>query len=192
MDKGDISLIINNLVRQDIVYRMALTRGIVNYSSLAKKLKKSVDRITGRDIALNTIVKSLTRIRETENLVEPYDALSQLEISLEYGLVRKTTDFLSPNVEPFLIALKTGDGYDILYKDVNKEGLALLRIRMKERFSEIPGITVLIISILESYKVEIRYIYRFGHEIWFLIPKEQGTLALEKLAFVAGSLPERD
>ncbi|MEM0168159.1 MAG: hypothetical protein QW364_02445 [Thermoplasmatales archaeon] len=190
MDKGDVSLIINNLVKQDIVYRMALARGIVNYSSLAKKLKKSVDKITGRDIALNTIVKSLTRIRGTENLVEPYDALSQVEISLEYGLVRKKADSLSPS-EQFLIALKTGDGYDILYKDVNKEGLALLKIRMKEKFNEIPGITVLIISILESYNVEIRYIYRFGHEIWFLIPREQGTLALEKLAFVAGSLPER-
>ncbi|MEM0127519.1 MAG: hypothetical protein QXO03_00325 [Thermoplasmatales archaeon] len=190
MEKGDVSLIINSLVKQDIVYRMAIARGIVNYSSLAKKMKKSVDKIAGKDIPLNTIVKALTRVKEVKNVAEPYDALSQLEISLEYGLIRKKVDSIRPDGDNFLIAFRTESGYDILYKDQEKEGLALLKIKMKERFNEVPGITVLIISILESHGVEIRYIYRFGHEIWFLMPKSQGTLALEKLASVAGNIAE--
>ncbi|MGC8644990.1 MAG: hypothetical protein ACP5UO_01820 [Thermoplasmata archaeon] len=191
MEKAEVSSIINGLINQDIIYRMAIARGIVNYSSLGKKIKRSVDRIAGRDIPLNTIVKALTRMRLREEALEPYDALSQLEISLEYGLTRKSVNSLKDG-DRFLIAFSTQNGYDVLYKDESGEGLALLRMRMKERFNEIPGITVLIISILETYRIEINYIYRFGHEIWFLMPKSQGALALEKLASVAGNLPDRN
>jgi len=190
MERNEISSIINGLISQDIIYRIAIARGIVNYSSLGKKIKKSVDSIAGRDIPLNTIVKALTRIRLGSDVLEPYDALSQLEISLEYGVVRKTVNSLTA-VDQFLIAFKTQNGYEVLYKDEGSEGFALLKLRMKERFNEIPGITVLIISILEMYRIEIGYIYRFGHEIWFLIPKPQGALALEKLASVAGNLPAK-
>ncbi|MGC8645723.1 MAG: hypothetical protein ACP5UO_05630 [Thermoplasmata archaeon] len=193
MEKGRVAELVDNLINQDIVYRMAISRGIVNYSSLARKMKGSIDKILGTGIPLNTIVKALTRMdsEKVEN-VEPYDALSELEISLEYGLVRKTVRSLEDLQTSFLTAFRSEKGYDVLCKDEKEEGLALLRMRMRERFTEIPGITVLIISILETFGIEIRYIYRFGHEIWFLMPKYQGTLALEKLASIASRKSKGD
>lgn len=185
MNKGNVTSVVNSLIQQDIVYKIALSRGVINYSSLGNKIKKLVDEITGEDVPVNTIVKALTRIKEEEKEnIEPYDALSQVEISLEYGIIKKKIEYSSIQKENPLIAFKTDSGYDILYKSNNEDGLALLKVRMRERFEEIPGITVLIISLLDLSGIKISYIYRFGHEIWFLLPKTSGAYALERLASV--------
>ncbi|MEM3259606.1 MAG: hypothetical protein QW533_04370 [Thermoplasmata archaeon] len=52
--------IIELIINENIAYRMALNNDIVNYSSMAKKIKNKVDKLSGRDVPLNTIVKLLT------------------------------------------------------------------------------------------------------------------------------------
>ncbi|MGC8565032.1 MAG: hypothetical protein ACP5R0_01125 [Thermoplasmata archaeon] len=176
--------IIDLIVGENIAYRMALENDIVNYSALAKKIKKKVDNLSGKDVPLNTIVKLLTLYKK-KNIcaTEPAKALNQVSISLDYGYSKKTisnNDFPNTN---FLIAVKNGDKIDILIKEERDSEFALLKLKMKENFSEIPGITVLVISILEMFNIKVKYIYRIGHEIFILLNKKDAPKALEKLAF---------
>jgi len=176
--------IINLIVHENIAYRMALENNIVNYSALAKKIKKKVDNLSGKDVPLNTIVKLLTMYKK-KNIysTEPAKALKQVSISLDYGYSKKTISNNNLSNTNFLIAVKNGEKIDILIKEERDSEFALLKLKMKENFSEIPGITVLVISILEMFDIRVKYIYRIGHEIFILLNKKDAPKALEKLAF---------
>ena len=176
--------IINLIVHENIAYRMALENNIVNYSALAKKIKKKVDNLSGKDVPLNTIVKLLTMYKK-KNIysTEPAKALKQVSISLDYGYSKKTISNNNLSDTNFLIAVKNGEKIDILIKEERDSEFALLKLKMKENFSEIPGITVLVISILEMFDIRVKYIYRIGHEIFILLNKKDAPKALEKLAF---------
>jgi len=176
--------IINLIVHENIAYRMALENNIVNYSALAKKIKKKVDNLSGKDVPLNTIVKLLTMYKK-KNIysTEPARALKQVSISLDYGYSKKTISNNNLSNTNFLIAVKNGEKIDILIKEERDSEFALLKLKMKENFSEIPGITVLVISILEMFDIRVKYIYRIGHEIFILLNKKDAPKALEKLAF---------
>jgi len=176
--------IINLIVHENIAYRMALENNIVNYSALAKKIKKKVDNLSGKDVPLNTIVKLLTMYKK-KNIysTEPARALKQVSISLDYGYSKKTISNNNLSDTNFLIAVKNGEKIDILIKEERDSEFALLKLKMKENFSEIPGITVLVISILEMFDIRVKYIYRIGHEIFILLNKKDAPKALEKLAF---------
>jgi len=179
-----ISEIIESIINENIAYKMALENEIVNYTALAKKIKPKVESLSGKEVPLNTIVKILTLYnKKSDYLMDPFQALKQVSISLEYGFSKKTVSYDEIFEYQFTIAVKNGDMVDILYKDDKNSELALLRLKMKENFSEVPGITVLIISILELFEIKIKYIYRLGHEILILLSEKDGPKALEKLAF---------
>lgn len=176
--------IVDSIIGENIAYRMALGNDIVNYSALAKKIKKKVDELSGKDVPLNTIVKLLTRYKKKNTYpVEPAQALKQVAISLDYGYSIKTIKPEELMKNNFIIAIRNGDRYDVLLKDDMDKDMALLMLKMKKNFSEIPGITVLVISILDMFGIRTRYIYRIGHEILVLLNQKDAPKALEKLAF---------
>jgi len=172
------------VIEEDIVYRMAIEKGIVNYSSLAKKINERVNKIMGKRIPLNTLVKALTRYKpKSEFNIEPALALNRVDISLEYDYNQKYVDKKELNELDFLMALKNDGKYNVILKEKSETGYALLKIKMKENYAEIPGITVLVISILEHKGIKIENIYRFGHEIWILVRSQYAPNAVETLAY---------
>jgi hypothetical protein len=176
--------IVDSIVRENIAYRMALEYDIVNYSSLAKKIKKRVDELSGRDVPLNTIVKFLTMYRgKGSKPMDPAVALHRVSISLEYDYGRKTITLEELLKTNFIVAVKSGEKVEILYKEEKESEFALIKLKMKENFSEMPGITVLVISILEMFDIEVKQIYRIGHEIMILLNRKDAPRAVEKLAF---------
>ncbi len=179
--------VVESIVENDIIYKLSLRKGIANSNALARKIKPEVDRITGHDIPINTIAKILARRFRAIDQIDGdiYDALNEMEISLEYGYTRSMTESEELLKYNFKIAIKLGQKYEILYKDESSSEFALLKLKLKEVYSETPGITVLIISILELYEISVRYTYRMGHEIWFLIDSEYGSIAAEKLLFLS-------
>ncbi|MEM0298594.1 MAG: hypothetical protein QXN11_01880 [Thermoplasmata archaeon] len=178
--------IIELIINENIAYRMALNNDIVNYSSMAKKIKNKVDKLSGRDVPLNTIVKLLTIYgKRNKKIIDTGQALKYVSFFLDYGYIKKTVNYDDLNKINFLIAVKNGQKYDILYKDENAKEFeyAMLNLRMKESFTEIPGITVLVVSILEMFEIKINNIYRIGNEIFILLNSKDAPKALEKLAF---------
>lgn len=175
------------LIEQDFAYRVCLTRGIVNYTALAKKIQPIMERMLGYPVATNSIVKMLTRIRSKElKAVDPYQALSRISFSIDYGYERRESKtFRYRGNEVMMVKLK--DRYETLYKTKSGKGQALLKVKLNRDMEETPGITVLILYLLMGKNIEIRSLYRFGDEVWFLLPSEDAPKSVEALSrFTSG------
>ncbi len=174
--------IARHLIEQDFAYRTCLSRGVINYTALAKKIKPVLERTTGYPVATNTIVKMLTRIKTQElKAVDPYGALSRITISVDYGYERKELrSFKYEGNEIMMVNL--GDKYEVLYKNKKGTGQALLKIKLNRDMEETPGITVLLLYLLAGKNVEVSSIYRFGDEVWFLLPAGDAPKSIEALS----------
>jgi len=170
------------IIEQDFAYRTCLARGVINYTALAKRIKPILDRTMGYPVPINTVVKTLTRMKAKElKAVDPYEALSRITLAVDYGYERRELRSFKYEGDEIMV-VNLGDRYEVLYRNAGRTGQALLKIKLNRDMEETPGITVLLIYLLESRNVEVTSIYRFGDEVWFLLPAGDAPKSVEALS----------
>ncbi len=83
-----------------------LRMGLINYHALAQKIKPTVDRITGRDVNVNTMVVVIKRFSDSQSklgLPPTMSVLRNSKMTLSSGVVDVT---ITPKREAFINELK--------------------------------------------------------------------------------------
>ena len=98
-------VVVGLLTRNHPVYQH-IRMGLINYHALAARIKPSVDRITGRDVNVNTIVVIIKRFSDAQSklgLPLTMSVLRNAKMTLSSGVVDVT---INPKREAFVNELK--------------------------------------------------------------------------------------
>lgn len=98
-------VVVELLTRNHSVYEH-LRMGLINYHALAERIKPTVDRITGRDVNVNTMVVAIKRFSDSQSklgLPPTMSILKNSKMTLSSGVVDVT---ITPKREAFINELK--------------------------------------------------------------------------------------
>jgi len=98
-------VVVDLLTRNHPVYQH-IRMGLINYHALAARIKPTVDRITGRDVNVNTIVVIIKRFSDAQSklgLPLTISILRNSKMTLSSGVVDVT---ITPKREAFITELK--------------------------------------------------------------------------------------
>lgn len=172
---------IQEIVKQNLLYSMLLNTGLVNYASLARKIQKQVESITGNEVKINTIVKVLSGLKSEEGDSSVLEILRRSSLTAEYRYTEEYRDDIEGLGDRLMLAIKDGDGYRCILKSAESTDLALIRILLPEESSGEPGITLLVVQYLNVFGLDIRNIYRLDKEIWLTVKIAEAGAVLDKL-----------
>lgn len=172
---------IQEIVRANLLYSMLINSGLANYTGLARKIRKQVESMTGNEVKINTIVKTLTSMKSEREDYGALEILRNANLTAEYKYTEEHVDNLESLGDRLLLAVKEGDSYRCILKSEKSTDLALIRILLPEESSGEPGITLLIVEYLNVVGMDIRNIYRLDTEIWLTVKMSEAGLVLDKL-----------
>ena len=98
-------VVVDLLTRNHPIYQH-IRMGLINYHALAARIKPTVDRITGRDVNVNTIVVIIKRFSDAQSklgLPLTMSLLRNSKMTLSSGVVDLT---ITPKREAFITELK--------------------------------------------------------------------------------------
>ena len=98
-------VVVDLLTRNHPIYQH-IRMGLINYHALAARIKPTVDRITGRDVNVNTIVVIIKRFSDAQSklgLPLTMSVLRNSKMTLSSGVVDLT---ITPKREAFITELK--------------------------------------------------------------------------------------
>jgi hypothetical protein len=101
-----ISAVVADLLTRNHPVYEHIRMGLINYHALATRIKPTVDRITGRDVNVNTIVVIIKRFSDAQSKLGLPPAMSVLRnsmMTLSSGVVDVT---IKPKREAFINELK--------------------------------------------------------------------------------------
>ncbi len=101
-----ISDVVMDLLRRNHAVYQHLRMGLINYHALAARIKPTVDRITGRNVNVNTIVVIIKRFSDAQSklgLPPTMSILRDSKMTLSSGVVDVT---INPRREEFIKELK--------------------------------------------------------------------------------------
>jgi hypothetical protein len=101
-----ISEVVIDLLRRNHAVYQHLRMGLINYHALAARIKPTVDRITGRNVNVNTIVVIIKRFSDAQSklgLPPTMSILRDSKMTLSSGVVDVT---INPRREEFIKELK--------------------------------------------------------------------------------------
>lgn len=172
---------IHEIINRNMIYSLLVSSGMANYTSLARRIQKKVEFITGGEVRINTIVKVLTGMKVTKSDEKIPDILGRSNIIAEYKYTEahlKSPEEIGKDV---MLAVKENDGYKCIIKSDRTNDLALIRILLPVDSSREPGITLLIVEYLNTFGLSIRNIYRLDTEVWITVNFADAGLILDRL-----------
>ena len=98
-------VVVDLLTRNHPIYQH-IRMGLINYHALAARIKPTVDRITGRDVNVNTIVVIIKRFSDAQSKIGlplTMSVLRNSKMTLSSGVVDVT---INPKREAFITELK--------------------------------------------------------------------------------------
>jgi hypothetical protein len=101
-----ISEVVADLLTRNHAVHQHLRMGLINYHALADRIKPTVDRITGRDVNVGTMVVVIKRFSDAQSKLGLPPAMSVLrnaKMTLSSGVVDVT---ITPKREAFITELK--------------------------------------------------------------------------------------
>jgi hypothetical protein len=101
-----ISAVVADLLTRNHPVYEHIRMGLINYHALAARIKPTVDRITGRDVNVNTIVVVIKRFSDAQSklgLPPTMSVLRNSKMTLSSGVVDVT---INPKREAFINELK--------------------------------------------------------------------------------------
>jgi hypothetical protein len=104
--KPTISEVVADLLTRNHPVYQHIRMGLINYHALAKRIKPTVDRITGRNVNVNTIVVIIKRFSDAQSKLELPPTMSVLrnsKMTLSGGVVNVT---ITPKRDAFINELK--------------------------------------------------------------------------------------
>lgn len=172
---------IEEIVGQNLLYSMLIRSGLVNYTSLARKMKKQVDFITGSEVKVNTIVKALTGIKPRIPSKGALDILRKSNLMAEYRYTEGQYSSLDNLGDRVMLAVREANGYRCILRSEETSDLALIRILLPNEASGEPGITLLVVEYLNVFGLDIKNIYRLDTEIWLTVKISDAGMILDRL-----------
>lgn len=173
---------INVIVKENLLYSFIINSGLANYTSLARRIKSQVEFLTGKDVKINTIVKTLTGLTIKEQDTKASDVLKKSSLSVEYKYTEKYYDDLKDVSSNAMLVVREKDKFKCIFQSGDSNDLALIRITMSPEASGIPGITLLLTEYLSIYDIKVRNIYRLDTEIWITVSVRDAGLITDHLS----------
>ncbi len=171
-------LIINN----NPIYSIMIKTGVVNYTSLARKIKAQVESMMGKEIKLNTLVKYITGITPNQEKDYQLEFLKKSNLSVEYKYSEKESSHFEVDEENLCLLYKMGNIYKSIKKNDPEGNLACIRVTLPENARRAPGITLFVVEFLELQQVNIEKIYRFDLEIMIICQVREASNVVSKLS----------
>lgn len=176
-----ISDAVSVIVRDNLLYSLLISSGLINYTSLANRINGQVDSITGKKVKVNTIVKILTGFKVENTNVKTLDILRRSNLIAEYKYTERHFQSIEDFNEDIMLAVRDGDRYKCILKSREKSDLALIRVILPKESSGEPGLTLLITEYLNTVGLSVKNIYRLDTEIWITVSIAQAGIVLDRL-----------
>lgn len=170
------------IVRNNLLYSLLISSGLVNYTSLANKISSRVEAISGKRVKINTIVKVLTSLESVKTDTKALEILRNSNITAEYKYTEVYRDSLDEIGDDVMLLVREGARFKCIEKSRETNDLALIRILLPNESSGEPGITLLITEYLNASGLKTKNIYRLNTEIWITVGIEDAGLVLDKLS----------
>lgn len=169
------------IVRDNLLYSLLISSGLINYTSLANRIKSQVDSITGKKVKVNTIVKILTGFKIENTNVKALDILRRSNLIAEYKYTERYFQNTGDFDKDIMLAVREGDRYKCILKSRETSDLALIRIILPKESAGEPGITLLITEYLNTVGLSVKNIYRLDTEIWITVSINEAGIVLDRL-----------
>ncbi len=173
---------VNLIVQQSPLYSMMLRSNVANYTDLARHLKPVIESMVGKEVKLNTIVKSISLLVPKENWELHFEYLRKSNLSLEYKYSEEIHAEKPLVTDDIILLYRTGDRWKSLKKDTMHGNLALIHIDMPEEAAKSPGLTLFVVQYLTMHGIGIEKIYRFDTEILLVAAQEAADLVIKHLS----------
>lgn len=173
---------IDVIIKENLLYSFMINSGLVNYTSLARKIRNQVEFMTGREVKLNTIVKTLSSVKVSESDAKAIDILKRSNLSVEYRYTERYYDRLSEIGDNVMLAVMEGHQYRCILKSEDTNDLALIRITLPKESAGEPGVTLLITEYLNIFGIRVKNIYRLDTEIWLTVSVEDAGEITDRIS----------
>ncbi len=172
------------IIDNNLIYSMAISSGLCNYTKIAEDIKDKVEAMTGKNVKFNTIVKVLTNIKATKpEYSDDLNILKKSSLTIEYEYSILYFDNIKKMPENAILMMKESNFYVCIADIGNIESkIALIKIILPKESSFTPGLTLLITDYLMTYGIKFTNIYRLDTEIWIVIDNANAGKALFHLS----------
>lgn len=182
--------VINVIIRENLLYSLMMSSGLVNYTSLARKIKDQVEFVTGKSVKINTIVKTLTSYKDSgTSKSRAIEILKRSNLSVEYRYTEAYFDSMDDVGDEAMLVVREEGKFKCIMKSGDTNDLALIRISLPIESSGEPGITMLLTQYLNIFGIDVKNIYRLNTEIWLTVSVGQAaqiTDQISKLLYYSG------
>ncbi len=170
------------IIENNPMYSLMIKSGIVNYTSLARKIKGQVESMIGREVKLNTLVKYITSITPSERDDYQINYLKKANLDVEFKFAEKEGKKFDPEEEDVFLVYKTLDGFKFLVRNDPAGNLACIRITLPKEAKKAPGITLFVVEFLSMQQISIEKIYRFDLEIIIVVAVDVASKVIASLS----------
>ncbi len=175
--------VVEKVIENNPLYSIAMRSGFVNFTSLAKAIKPTVDDACVRDVKINTLVKILSEMKIYAGSWERQSKiLKESNISLEYRYTEIELDHFPDTPLEFLFAYKYKNKFRFIVQDEEIGNMACIRIMLPEYGSDVPGITFTVVEYLSIQNIKIERIYRLDREILLICSHSIADTVLKNLS----------
>lgn len=154
----------------------ALAEGIINYSSLARKICRE-ESLNSQDAVKAALSRYQSHIGERRELrrSKVKEVLKETSLRIESGL--KVTKKQKP-VEDSLVYAKTVNGFTNIVEGGEK---SLVTLESPEKLESTPGVIEFILSTLSSQNINLDHLISCREDTHLVIDEEDGPKVLEIL-----------
>ncbi len=172
------------IVSNNLIYSMAISSGLCNYTKVAENIKDKVEAMTGKTVKFNTIVKVLANMKtEKPEYTDDLEILKKSSLTIEYEYSILYFDDIKKIPENTILVMKESNIYICIANTGNQQSkIALIKIILPKESSFTPGLTLLITDYLMTYGIKFTNIYRLNTEIWIVIDNSNAGKALYHLS----------
>ncbi len=174
--------VVEKIIENNPLYSLAMRSGFVNFTSLSKSIKPTVDSMLEKDVKLNTLVKILSSL---DIYAGSWDRQSKIlkesNISMEYRYTEIELDKFPDEPINFLFAYQYRNKYRFIVQDQNRGNMACIRILLPDHGSDVPGITFTVAEYLSVQNIKIEKIYRLDREILLICNHNIADTVLKNL-----------
>jgi len=179
-----ISDAVKVIVNNNLIFSMAISSGLCNYTKIAENIKDKVEAMTGKPVKFNTIVKVLANMKtQKPEYIDDLDILKRSSLTIEYEYSVIYFDDIKKIPDNAILVMKESNYYVCIASNKGSESkIALIKIILPKESSFTPGLTLLITDYLMTYGIKFTNIYRLGTEIWIIIDNSNAGKALYHLS----------
>ncbi len=177
-----IADVVSVIIRNNLLYSLLISSGLVNHTSLANKIHNQVEAISGKKVKINTIVKVLTSLNLNKADTKALEILRNSNIMAEYKYTETYHDSIEDTGNQVMLAVKEENRYKCIEKSGKTNDLALIRVILPKESAGEPGITLLITEYLSASGLKTKNIYRLDTEIWITVSINHAGIVLDKLS----------